>query len=394
MQVMGEKNWQQISHCFDNRSAAQCMYRWTKSISPAIRRGRWTEEEDSALRIAAVMYGESFWTKVQRHILGRTDVQCRERYMNVLSPNVKSGPWTKEENERLMELVEVDGLTRWSDVALRMQGRTDNQCSRRYKMIHRERDETKPLYLSGRRRPGRTTISQMQEPSKESEVILRRKRKKEQLVAKHQREALLKRAKSLQEQDLRVEYDAVAGRHCLIYKKWDERYGKFLDPIEKVFNLGIAPATKLQHEAEDDQTSSITNPNVPEPDSVLRPGTIRPVPPCYATLTAFKENIVQGEHADGRFKIRHTIDNGKVVVNPLKTAPLSSEEMQRPEFKELADRFDAVFLWPMMMGMLHMDAARELATIPAQEILQDGTPSQLSGSNSNSSGDSDRPMSL
>ncbi|KAG0240368.1 Myb-like DNA-binding domain protein [Mortierella sp. GBA43] len=385
VQVMGEKNWQQISHCFDNRTAAQCMYRWTKSINPAIRRGRWTEEEDGALRMAATMYGESYWTKVQHHIIGRTDVQCRERYMNVLSPKVKSGPWSKEENEKLVGLVEGQGMTKWSDIALKMEGRTDNQCARRYRMICKEREERTKLYLSTRRRKGRTTLAQLPEPKTEEELEAERRRKKrrDKIILRQKRIAFLEQVKHSQEQELRGDYNAFASGHRRVYDMWDERWGKFLDPIEKVFNLGI-PHAPQQDEDEDededmdeDQTISVTDPKVPDAASVLRPGRIRPVPPCFATMNAFSRNIAQGEYSDGRFRLRREINHGEVVEHPLSTAPLSSEEMNRPEYKELADRFDAVFLWPMMMGMLHMGAARELIETPTQVLLQDGAPSQL-----------------
>ncbi|KAG0360112.1 Myb-like DNA-binding domain protein [Gamsiella multidivaricata] len=109
VEMLGERSWQQVSYCFDNRSPAQCMERWKKSLNPSIRRGRWLEEEDGALRAALKVYGEGRWTKVAQHVLGRTDIQCRERYLNVLSPNLKMGPWTAEETELLANLVKEHG---------------------------------------------------------------------------------------------------------------------------------------------------------------------------------------------------------------------------------------------------------------------------------------------
>ncbi|CAB5381327.1 unnamed protein product [Rhizophagus irregularis] len=84
-------------------------------MNPAIRRGRWKSEEDEALKNAVNMYGVGNWVKIQKFVLGRTDVQCRERWMNVLSPSVKKDPWTEEEDKELK--------------------RTDNQCWRRYKVL-------------------------------------------------------------------------------------------------------------------------------------------------------------------------------------------------------------------------------------------------------------------
>lgn len=96
MTIYGEKNWQQVAHILDNRTGQQCLHRWSKTLNPAIRRGRWRVDEDEALRNAVEVYGSGNWVKIQQHVLGRTDVQCRERWMNVLCPDVEQGPWSEE----------------------------------------------------------------------------------------------------------------------------------------------------------------------------------------------------------------------------------------------------------------------------------------------------------
>lgn len=47
------------------------------------------------LNTAVIHYGVGNWSKVAQHVPGRTDTKCRERYMNVLNPDV-SKPWTDE----------------------------------------------------------------------------------------------------------------------------------------------------------------------------------------------------------------------------------------------------------------------------------------------------------
>lgn len=139
--LYGEKNWQQIAGCLENRSGQQCLHRWTKTMNPAIRRGRWKTEEDEALKNAVNMYGVGNWVKIQKFVLGRTDVQCRERWMNVLSPSVKKDPWTEEEDKELKRLVGLIGVGKWSKISAEMNGRTDNQCWRRYKVLIKQDDE-------------------------------------------------------------------------------------------------------------------------------------------------------------------------------------------------------------------------------------------------------------
>ncbi|CAG8441594.1 7253_t:CDS:10, partial [Scutellospora calospora] len=125
--LYGEKNWQQVAHCLDNRTGQQCLHRWTKTLNPAIRRGRWKKEEDEALRNAVSIYGAGNWVKVQQYVLGRTDVQCRERWMNVLNPSIKKDSWTSEEDAKLLELARSIGVGKWAKISAFMDGRTDNQ---------------------------------------------------------------------------------------------------------------------------------------------------------------------------------------------------------------------------------------------------------------------------
>lgn len=56
------------------------------------------------------------WIAVASLFKNRTDVQCRERWCNILDPNLNGSDWTKEEDEMLMTMVEKYGQ-KWSQVA-------------------------------------------------------------------------------------------------------------------------------------------------------------------------------------------------------------------------------------------------------------------------------------
>jgi hypothetical protein len=47
------------------------------------------------LKAAVEACGRS-WKAVAPRVKGRTDAQCRERYMNLLNPEINKGPWTDE----------------------------------------------------------------------------------------------------------------------------------------------------------------------------------------------------------------------------------------------------------------------------------------------------------
>ncbi|ORX46514.1 hypothetical protein DM01DRAFT_1339516 [Hesseltinella vesiculosa] len=140
--VLGDRNWQEIATLVGGRSGQQCLHRWLKSINPAIRRSPWNKEEDDALRGAVAVYGIGHWTKVQRHIPGRTDMQCRERWVNVLDDNLKFGPFSEEENALLVKLVAEHGR-KWSYLSQFIPGRTDNSLLRQWRVLERIESQAK-----------------------------------------------------------------------------------------------------------------------------------------------------------------------------------------------------------------------------------------------------------
>ncbi|KAF9930152.1 Myb-like DNA-binding domain protein [Linnemannia zychae] len=368
VRVLGEKNWQQVAYCLDNRNSIQCMTRWSKSVNPAIRRGRWLSEEDGALRAAYEAYGGGRWAKIQQHVLGRTDIQCRERYMNVLTPNLATGPWTKEEVELLDQLVEEHG-EKWALVASLMNGRTDNQCARRWKMTKieaKKKSRGRPKrYLASRRRKGTTTVSVLPTASEDKEAIqetMSLKRRWEKKIQNREMKFIMAKRQFDYRQDRRIQplYKSFLKKERFIYDCFNEQWGNYIDPIEKVFNIGVPPIPCDIESTEENssQVSSIWDNTMQDSATIARPGKVRPVPPCYATLTAFSNLIQQGNHLGGRFQLSHTIADGNSQT--VRGQVLTTEEQKTQEYKELEERFESVFTWPLLSGMLHMESAREL----------------------------------
>ncbi|KAG0591135.1 hypothetical protein KC19_1G152700 [Ceratodon purpureus] len=138
VEKFGEKDWQTVAACMEGRLGSQCMSRWTKVLHPdRHRRGRWLAEEDTRLKWAVSVYGPRGWKNIAAHVPGRSDVQCRERWCNVLDPSVKIDEWTPDEDAKLEELVDKYGRHRWAAVGAEL-GRTDNQCFRHWKLLHPE----------------------------------------------------------------------------------------------------------------------------------------------------------------------------------------------------------------------------------------------------------------
>jgi hypothetical protein len=71
------------------------------------------------------------WRAVARQLPGRTARQCRERWLNYLSPTVRADPWTEAEDRDLLARVNEFGSA-WSSIARFFSGRSDNDIKNRW----------------------------------------------------------------------------------------------------------------------------------------------------------------------------------------------------------------------------------------------------------------------
>ena len=59
--------------------------------------GPWTKEEDEKVIELVKKYGPKRWTLIAKQLKGRIGKQCRERWHNHLNPEIKKTAWTEEE---------------------------------------------------------------------------------------------------------------------------------------------------------------------------------------------------------------------------------------------------------------------------------------------------------
>ena len=91
----------------------------------------WSEQEDTIILNYVKENGPNNWAKLALLLPGRVGKQCRERWRNFLDPNVKHEPWTKEEDDKLIQLHETYG-NQWVKIAALIPGRSDNTVKNRW----------------------------------------------------------------------------------------------------------------------------------------------------------------------------------------------------------------------------------------------------------------------
>ena len=56
------------------------------------------------MRRLVAMHGTKKWSVIAQSLEGRLGKQCRERWYNHLDPAIKRGPWTEDEDRRIITL--------------------------------------------------------------------------------------------------------------------------------------------------------------------------------------------------------------------------------------------------------------------------------------------------
>nr|XP_020182490.1 transcription factor MYB80-like [Aegilops tauschii subsp. strangulata] len=92
-----------------------------------VRRGLWSPEEDAKLTNYIAMYGHGCWSYLPRLAgLDRCGKSCRLRWLNYLRPDLKRDALSQDEEDAIIRLHSIIG-NRWSQIAARLPGRTDNE---------------------------------------------------------------------------------------------------------------------------------------------------------------------------------------------------------------------------------------------------------------------------
>ncbi len=105
-------------------------FAFLKNVQQAPKKERhpWSQDEDQSLIRLVEQYGQGKWTMVAKQLgTGRTGLQCRQRYLAKLDPSIKEGPWTEEEDHKIVAAQSKLG-NRWQEITKYLEGRYVSFC--------------------------------------------------------------------------------------------------------------------------------------------------------------------------------------------------------------------------------------------------------------------------
>ncbi|WOL19533.1 protein ODORANT1-like [Canna indica] len=92
-----------------------------------VKKGPWTPEEDKKLVEYIQEHGHGSWRNLPKNAgLNRCGKSCRLRWTNYLRPDIKRGSFSQEEERIIIHLHSILG-NKWSTISRALPGRTDNE---------------------------------------------------------------------------------------------------------------------------------------------------------------------------------------------------------------------------------------------------------------------------
>nr|AKT44360.1 MYB transcription factor 2 [Tectona grandis] len=125
VQCFEGRKWKKIAECLNDRTVLQCLLRWKRVLHPDLVKGPWSKEEDGVLIELVNKYGLKRWSTIASNLPGRRGMQCQARWYNHLKPNIEKGAWTEAEELALIRAHQSYG-NKWAELTKFFPGRDEN----------------------------------------------------------------------------------------------------------------------------------------------------------------------------------------------------------------------------------------------------------------------------
>ena len=139
--------WSLMAQSFPDRTPSQIATRWSKTSNPRLVKGPFTSQEDQKIIEHVQKYGPKKWSLLVKEMPERSSKQYRERWMNNLNPYIVKRPWTEYEDNLIISLVKTYG-NKWALISRMLPGRSDNSIKNRWNscLSRRANSEVKTLH--------------------------------------------------------------------------------------------------------------------------------------------------------------------------------------------------------------------------------------------------------
>ena len=121
----------------DISSQSQTMTFDAKKISPrSLPKRKFTDEDDKKLISVVAELGTRSWVDISNAMGDRNPRQCKERWENYLNPEINNNPWSKDEDDLLLQKQKEIG-SKWVIISQFFDHRTDAAVKNRWQLLER-----------------------------------------------------------------------------------------------------------------------------------------------------------------------------------------------------------------------------------------------------------------
>lgn len=141
------------------------------TLKPDIKKAKFTVEEDCIITAAVKQYGTNFHKYSANLLPGRTLVQIRHRYSNVLKHVENFKEWTIEDDIKLIEFTKEFGTSDWVKISKQLIHHTRLSCRSRYTTIMKFLEKNPNLEVKDVPRRARKLSTKVKEDNWMEEIV-------------------------------------------------------------------------------------------------------------------------------------------------------------------------------------------------------------------------------